>query len=81
MFGLVNGFGKRRHKVSKKRYTEYGLYIRKAKDDYVVGYVGAGPIVHFPTYDDAERAVENAIDQAWEFHGEDFTGTVIKNLI
>ena len=65
----------------KKRYTEYGLYIRKAKDDYVVGFVGAGPVAHYPTYDDAEKALEYAIDQAWESHGEDFTDTIIKGLV
>ena len=67
--------------MSKKRYTEYGLYIRKAKDDYVVGYVGAGPVAHFPTYDDAERALEDAIDAAWDSHSTSFHDTVIASLI
>jgi len=67
--------------VTKKRYTEYGLYIRKAKDDYVVGYVGAGPVAHFPTYDDAERAVENAIDEAWASYGSDMHDAIIESLI
>ena len=65
----------------KKRYTEYGLYIRKTKDDYVVGFVGAGSVAHYPTYDDAERALENAIDAAWEIHGDGFTNTIIESLI
>jgi len=67
--------------MSKKRYTEYGLYIRKAKDDYVVGFVGSGPITHFATYDDAAWALDEAIDRAWEFHGEEFNDTIIKSLI
>ena len=67
--------------MAKKRYTEYGLYIRKAKDDYVVGYVGAGPVAHFPTYDDAERALEDAIDAAWDKHSIDFHDVVIQSLM
>ena len=65
----------------KKRYVQFGLYIRRAKYDYVVGFVGAGSVAHFPTYDDAERALENAIDQAWESHGDDFVDTIIKALV
>lgn len=66
-----------------KRYTEYGIYIRKASstNDYVVGFYGAGPVAHFPTYDDAETAVESAIDQAWEFHGSDIQNVIIKSLV
>ena len=66
-----------------KRYTEYGLYIRRASktNDYVVGFYGAGPIAHFPTYEDAEAAVEHAIDQAWEFHGDDFQSVIIESLM
>ena len=67
--------------MSKKRYTEYGLYIRKAKNDYVVGFVGAGAVAHFPTYDDAEYALNEAIDRAWEFYGDDFANTIIKSLV
>ena len=66
-----------------KRYTEYGLYIRKASktDDYVVGFYGAGPIAHYPTYDDAEAAINDAIDQAWEQHGSAMQSEIIESLI
>lgn len=66
-----------------KRYTEYGLYIRKTSktDDYVVGFYGAGPIAHFPTYDDAERALEHAIDAVWEYHSDDIHDAIIESLI
>ena len=66
-----------------KRYTEYGLYIRKASktNDYVVGFIGAGPIAHYPTYDDAETAINDAIDEAWTSHGDNFHDAIIKNLI
>ena len=67
--------------MSKKRYTDYGLYIRKAKDDYVVGFVGAGPVSHFPTRDDAEQALNDAIDQAWTLHGSDMHDAIIESLI
>jgi len=65
----------------KKRYVQFGLYIRKTKDGYSVGFVGAGSVAHFPTYDDAERALENAIDAAWELHGDEFNNTIIEALI
>lgn len=66
-----------------KRYTEYGLYIRKASktDDYVVGFYDAGPVAHFPTYDDAEIAVNEAIDRAWSIHGGDVRTAIIESLI
>jgi len=66
-----------------KRYTEYGLYIRKASktDNYVVGFLGAGPITHYPTYEDAETAINEALDQAWTSYGDDFQNAVIESLI
>ena len=66
-----------------KRYTEYGLYIRKASktNDYVVGFYGAGPIAHYPTYEDAEAAINDAIDQAWEQHGSAMQSEIIESLI
>ena len=66
-----------------KRYTEYGLYIRKASktNDYVVGFYGAGPIAHYPTYEDAEAAINEALDQAWNLHGDVFQSSVIESLI
>jgi len=66
-----------------KRYTEYGLYIRKASktDDYVIGFYGAGPIAHYPTYEDAEAAINEALDQAWQQHGSAFQGSIIESLI
>lgn len=66
-----------------KTYTVYGLYIRRASktNDYVVGFYGAGSIAHFPTYDEAEIALEEAIDKAWEHHGDDFQNTIIRSLI
>ena len=67
----------------RKRYSEYGLYIRRASktNDYVVGFYGAGPIAHFPTYEDAEDALEDAIERAWELHSDDFYDTIIEALI
>jgi len=66
-----------------KRYTEYGLYIRKASktNDYVVGFYGAGPIAHFPTHEDAEDALNEAIEQAWEASSSDFNSVIIESLI
>lgn len=66
-----------------KRYTEYGLYIRKASktNDYVVGFYDAGPVMHFPTYEDAEAAINEAIDSAWDAHGGDVRTAIIKSLI
>ena len=66
-----------------KRYTEYGLYIRKASktNDYVVGFYGAGPIAHYPTYEDAEAALDHAIDIVWDRHSGDIQDAIIESMI
>ena len=67
----------------RKRYSEYGLYIRRASktNDYVVGFYGAGPIAHFPTYEDAEDALNDAIERAWSTYGSDIHDAIIQSLI
>ena len=70
--------------MAKKRYIEYGLYIRKAPstNDYVVGFVGAGPVGrHYPTRDDAEIALNSAIDAVWEDQGSDIHDVLIESLM
>ena len=66
-----------------KRYTEYGLYIRKASktNDYVVGFYGAGPIAHYPTYEDAEAALDHAIDIVWDRHSGNIQDAIIESMI
>ncbi len=57
-------------------WEEYGLYIKKSRSgDYMVGIYGheGGPLKRYPTFEDAEHAVEEYVTIFWDGHaGESF---------
>ena len=58
-----------------ERLKEYGMYIRKSRGGYNLGWTFGqrDHVIHtFPSKKEAENAAEEIIGQFWEFHGDDF---------